>query len=209
MATHSSILAWRIPWTEEPGGLQSMGSQRVRYYWSKLATTHRDSNRHLNANFRCSFNHNSRKGEITQVSIEWMDKKYVVSHSMQCYSVIEGNEILIPWTLKTCKMKYARHKRTDTVWFRSSEVSRIVKFVETESRGDVTLAWRWGRKMESYCLMSTQVLFGDDKQSFRNRWWWWLYSLVNAQNQWSVYFKRVNFIGGKLYLDKSIFKNCL
>ena len=28
MATHSSILAWRIPWTEEPGGLQSMGSQR-------------------------------------------------------------------------------------------------------------------------------------------------------------------------------------
>ena len=30
MATHSSILALRIPWTEEPGGLQSMGSQRVR-----------------------------------------------------------------------------------------------------------------------------------------------------------------------------------
>ena len=29
MATHSSILAWRIPWTEEPGWLQSMGSQRV------------------------------------------------------------------------------------------------------------------------------------------------------------------------------------
>ena len=28
MATHSSILAWRIPWTEEPGGLQSMGSQK-------------------------------------------------------------------------------------------------------------------------------------------------------------------------------------
>ena len=31
MATHSSILAWRIPLTEEPGGLQSMGSQRVRH----------------------------------------------------------------------------------------------------------------------------------------------------------------------------------
>ena len=30
-ATHSGILAWRIPWTEEPGGLQSMGSQRVRH----------------------------------------------------------------------------------------------------------------------------------------------------------------------------------
>ena len=31
MATHSSTLSWRIPWTEEPGGLQTMGSQRVRY----------------------------------------------------------------------------------------------------------------------------------------------------------------------------------
>ena len=31
MATRSGILAWRIPWIEEPGGLQSMGSQRVRH----------------------------------------------------------------------------------------------------------------------------------------------------------------------------------
>ena len=31
LATHSTILAWRIPWTEEPGGLQSIGSQRVRH----------------------------------------------------------------------------------------------------------------------------------------------------------------------------------
>ena len=36
IATHSSILAWKTPWTEEPGGLQSTGSQRVRYHW----TTH-------------------------------------------------------------------------------------------------------------------------------------------------------------------------
>ena len=31
MAAHSSVLAWKIPWTEEPGGLQSIGSQRVRH----------------------------------------------------------------------------------------------------------------------------------------------------------------------------------
>ena len=35
MATHTSILTWRISWTEEPGGLQSMGSQRVRHNRSK------------------------------------------------------------------------------------------------------------------------------------------------------------------------------
>ena len=34
MATHSSILAWKIPWTEEPGRLQSMGSQRVGHNWA-------------------------------------------------------------------------------------------------------------------------------------------------------------------------------
>ena len=34
MATHSNILAWRIPWTEEPGGLQSMGFQRLGHDWA-------------------------------------------------------------------------------------------------------------------------------------------------------------------------------
>ena len=41
IATHSSILAWRISWTEEPGRLQSMGSQRVGHNW---ATKHRRQN---------------------------------------------------------------------------------------------------------------------------------------------------------------------
>ena len=33
MATHSSILGWKIPWTEKPGGIQSMGSQRLGHNW--------------------------------------------------------------------------------------------------------------------------------------------------------------------------------
>ena len=37
MATHSSVLAWEIPWTEKPDGLQSMGSQRVRHNWATKA----------------------------------------------------------------------------------------------------------------------------------------------------------------------------
>ena len=40
VAAHSSILAWRIPWTEEPGRLQSMGLQRVKHDWSDLAHMH-------------------------------------------------------------------------------------------------------------------------------------------------------------------------
>ena len=42
VATHSSILAWRIPRTKEPGGLQSMRSQRVRHNWSDLAPGYED-----------------------------------------------------------------------------------------------------------------------------------------------------------------------
>ena len=40
MATHSSVLAWRIPWTEEPSGLQFMGSQSIRYNWGDSMRVH-------------------------------------------------------------------------------------------------------------------------------------------------------------------------
>ena len=46
LATHSNILAWKILWREEPGGLQSMGSQRVRHDW---ATTHTHTHTHTHA----------------------------------------------------------------------------------------------------------------------------------------------------------------
>ena len=45
MATHSSILAWEIPWTEEPGRLYSMGSYRVRHDWCDLAHMKEGSHR--------------------------------------------------------------------------------------------------------------------------------------------------------------------
>ena len=44
MATHSSILAWRIQWTEEPGELQSMESQRVRHNWVSITLTSNNFN---------------------------------------------------------------------------------------------------------------------------------------------------------------------
>ena len=44
MVTHCSTLAWKIPWTEEPGRLQSMGSQRVRHDWAILLSLSPDYN---------------------------------------------------------------------------------------------------------------------------------------------------------------------
>ena len=52
MATHSRILAWKIPWTEEPGSLQSMGSQRVGH---DLATEHALKGQRLRTQGKDSF----------------------------------------------------------------------------------------------------------------------------------------------------------
>ena len=52
MATCSSILAWKIPWTEEPGGLQSMGLQRVGHNWACTRTPYSS---HRKSPFRGSF----------------------------------------------------------------------------------------------------------------------------------------------------------
>ena len=47
MATHSSVLAWRISWTEEPGWLQFMGSKRVRHSWVTNTHTHTHTHTHI------------------------------------------------------------------------------------------------------------------------------------------------------------------
>ena len=47
-ATHSSILAWKIPWAEEPGRLQSMGSRRVRHDWNNYPKQSQDLGNSLN-----------------------------------------------------------------------------------------------------------------------------------------------------------------
>ena len=57
MATHCSVLAWRIPGTGEPGGLPSMGSHRVRHDWSDLAAA-RAATDSWNYTLEIGFNHN-------------------------------------------------------------------------------------------------------------------------------------------------------
>ena len=66
MATYSSILAWKIPWTEEPGGLQSIGLQRVRHNW---ACTHNNNWENL---MQCSRVHHLRSLTSPSVSRFWI-----------------------------------------------------------------------------------------------------------------------------------------
>ena len=57
MATHSNILAWKIPWTEEPGGLQSMGLQRVGHDWAtSLSVGYKNENQRGNKGLKIFLN---------------------------------------------------------------------------------------------------------------------------------------------------------
>ena len=75
MATHSSVLAWRIPWTEEPGGLQSIGSQRVRHDWSHLALPHWEG--------LCSFPQDSHMVALEHLT-KYLVTRKLLSDTMDC-----------------------------------------------------------------------------------------------------------------------------
>ena len=70
MATNSNIFAWRVPRTEEPGGLQSMGSQRVRHDWSNSTHTH----------IYIHYSALKRKPVLTHATI-WMGTLYEVKYA--------------------------------------------------------------------------------------------------------------------------------
>ena len=76
MATHSIIVAWRIPWTEEPGGLQSMGWQRVRHDWNDWAhrRTRACAHTHTHAHLPTLTHTHFQYGEYT--SVWWIHLVY-------------------------------------------------------------------------------------------------------------------------------------
>ena len=97
MATHSNVLAWRIPWTEEPGGLQSMELQRVRHDWATNTHTHTH----------------------TQSLSKWLIQKYYVYLEVlriACYQNdffflvsqedFQKTDFLRPWTISNWKSIY-------------------------------------------------------------------------------------------------------
>src|SRR5574340_624975 len=81
MATHSSILAWRTPWTEEPGGLQSLGLQRVGHNQSNLAYKNESS-------FRSAFYIPQAKQSGTRENTQYLTAWFFTPHwpSPECSS---------------------------------------------------------------------------------------------------------------------------
>ena len=74
MATHSSILAWKIPWTEEPGGLQAMGSRRVGHNLAH-ARMRAHTHTHTHTGILLSY---KKKNETLPFAATWMDLKGIM-----------------------------------------------------------------------------------------------------------------------------------
>ena len=85
MATHSSVLAWRIPGMGEPGGLPSMGSHRVRHDWSDLAAAAAEAlSRHLSKSYHC-FGGTMFSPAVFCPQLEWMVKsEWVTCLNRKC-----------------------------------------------------------------------------------------------------------------------------
>ena len=87
MATHSSILAWRIPWTEKPGGLQSMRSQRVGHDWATEHSTHKNVKQQYLQYFRIVFvSVNSQCGPV--LGCEFVYGKQIILSTLRLYNFI-------------------------------------------------------------------------------------------------------------------------
>ena len=92
MATHSSILAWRMPWTEEPGGLQPMEPQRVRHDWAHTHVhMHVNMLQWLTECFKIFYSHLSAKciGPL----ILWVTVTECISFTSVCCSTVWRNKI--------------------------------------------------------------------------------------------------------------------
>ena len=89
MPTHSSILAWRIPCIEEPGGLQSMGSQRVGHNWvTSLSLS-------FFLSFICSIQRNILEFCLSLISHIWFSRKLPNTPRLQLFFIIFTTTILV------------------------------------------------------------------------------------------------------------------
>ena len=105
MAPHSSTLAWKIPWTEEPGRLQSMGSLRVGHDWATLLslfTSQRLTRSLPSRKERSISNEGNRRTKDTDIKIGIVEKWSAcivflkIKCSLDCW--VQSSELWIQWT---------------------------------------------------------------------------------------------------------------
>ena len=126
MATHSGILSWRIPWTEEPDGLQSMGLQRIRCDWSDWACTFcHTCSKHVRYDYFIAVKYENFLPESISLLLPWAG--YSVTHSLILPLSKWGCFLGILLTYYICLISfvggvYGRGKTYDEPWTSISSI---------------------------------------------------------------------------------------
>ena len=167
MAPHSSTLAWKIPWLEEPGRLQSMGSHRVRHDWSDLAAAAAAAWRptrpsRTNTQKRCPFHYmglecKSRKSrntwsnrQIWPWSTEWSRAKANRVLPRECTG---HKKHPLPTTQeKTLHMDITRWPTPKSDWLYSLQQKMEKLYTVSKNK---TRSWLWLWSWTPYCQIQT------------------------------------------------------
>ena len=165
MATHSSVLAWRIPGTEEPGGLPSMGLHRVGHGWSDLAATAawRPTRRfRTNTPKRCPFHYRGLEGKSKKSRNTWSNRQ-IWPWSTE-WSRAKANRVLprehtahskhpLPTTQeKTLYMDITRWSTPKSNWLYSLQPKMEKLYTVSKNK---TRSWLWLRSWTPYCQIQT------------------------------------------------------
>ena len=171
MATHSSTLAWKIPWTEEPGGLQSMGSLRVRHDWATSLSLFLSGIGEGNANpLQCSCLENPGDWGACWVAVygvaqsrtrlKWLstsskDKLSSVHHWLhghefeQALGVGDGQGSLACWSPCITKCQTGLRDEVNWTWHR---------YGSTEKWDNLLKSWEEeARRCQATCLRSYKI----------------------------------------------------
>ena len=124
MATYSSIVSWRILWTEEPGGLLSMGLHRVRHDWSDLACMHAYIGEGNGNPLQYSCLENPRDREA------WWAAIYGVAQNWTWLKRLSSNSLLLTVQLLLfgSQLPYTKKKKKEKILYKNNLLDRLFFF---------------------------------------------------------------------------------
>ena len=137
MAPHSNTLAWKIPWTEEPGGLQSIGSHRVGHNWSNLACPHNCRTPECFSYICPGVQMVKNLPAIQETQVKSLGREDPMEEEMAIHSSILTWRI--PWTEEPGGLQSMGSQRVGCYWATNTHIHTYLK--KSESDINTTVTW--------------------------------------------------------------------
>ena len=131
MATHARILAWRIPWTQEPGGLQSIGLQKVRHDWSNWADT--QTGRERVPGNRAQESDHLPLWAAVSAAPQWDPVTASLWPCRQLGAPTHSEHSPLPWQLPGGKEKKKKKEWHQVLWF---QFCLILQFLQVRGKAE-------------------------------------------------------------------------